>query len=130
MRGMKTARALSEIDDDLILEAAPEKLITVKRNFSWKYIAMAASIALVLCIGIFAVLVGTKSDSKYIDTDSTAASSEWDKKYVDPDSSSDTDPGMLFCKISFTDLSTECVLTKSSKSGFLNKNRTLKNQER
>ena len=32
-----------------------------------------------------------------------------------PYSSSDTDPGMLFCKISFTDLSTECVLTNQVK---------------
>ncbi|MBQ2580715.1 MAG: hypothetical protein II574_03705, partial [Ruminococcus sp.] len=117
MRGMKTARALSEIDDDLILEAAPEKLITVKRNFSWKYIAMAASIALVLCIGIFAVLVGTKSDSKYIDTDSTAASSEWDKKYVDPDSSSDTDREMNWDKMTLTEKYPTVQLSSSAATG-------------
>lgn len=117
MRGMKTARALSEIDYDLILEAAPEKLITVKRNFSWKYIAMAASIALVLCIGIFAVLVGTKSDSKYIDTDSTAASSEWDKKYVDPDSSSDSDREMNWDKMTLTEKYPTVQLSSSAATG-------------
>ena len=117
MRGMKTARALSEIDDDLILEAAPEKLITVKRNFSWKYIAMAASIALVLCIGIFAVIVGSKSDSKYIDTDSTAASSEWDKKYVDPDSSSDTDREMNWDKMTLTEKYPTIQLSSSAATG-------------
>lgn len=117
MRGMKTARALSEIDDDLILEAAPEKLITVKRNFSWKYIAMAASIALVLCIGIFAVLVGTKSDSKYIDTDSTAASSEWDKKYVDPDSSNAMEKQKNWDEMTLTEKYPTVQLSSSAATG-------------
>ena len=117
MRGMKTARALSEIDDDLILEAAPEKLITVKRNFSWKYIAMAASIALVLCIGIFAVIAGTKSDSKYIDTDSTAASSEWDKKYVDPDSSNAMEKQKNWDEMTLTEKYPTVQLSSSAATG-------------
>ena len=95
MRGMKTARALSEIDDDLILEAMPANTITVTRKAPWKYIAMASSIALVLCIGIFAVIIGSKSGSKYIDTDSTSTSSEYEKRYVDPDSSAADENGRL-----------------------------------
>ncbi len=106
MRGMKTARALSEIDDDLILEAMPANTITVTRKTPWKYIAMASSIALVLCIGIFAVIVGSKSGSKYIDTDSTSTSSEWEKKYVDPDSSfpaNDTEKEKSWDEMSLTE---------------------------
>ena len=120
MRGMKTARALSEIDDDLILEAAPRNSITVSKTPPWKYIAMASSIAVVLCIGIFAVIVGSKSGSKYIDTDSTSTSSEWEKKYVDPDSSfpaNDTEKEKSWDEMSLTEKYPSVQLSANAATG-------------
>ncbi len=117
MRGMKTARALSEIDDDLILEAMPANTITVTRKAPWKYIAMASSIALVLCIGIFAVIVGSKSGSKYIDTDSTSTSSEYEKRYVDPDSSAADDKQKTWDEMSLTEKYPIVQLSANAASG-------------
>lgn len=60
MRGMKTARAIGEIDEKYIIEAAPEKIVQVK-TIPWKYIAAASCIALVFCVGFMALMFGRSS---------------------------------------------------------------------
>ena len=72
MRGMKTSRAIGEIDEKFIEEAAPGKRITVK-VFPWKATAIAACLALVICIGTMAVMFGK---SEFETADETSSSSQ------------------------------------------------------
>ena len=94
-KGIKAAKDISDIDESFIIEALPEDRITIKA-FPWKYIAMASCLALVICIGIIAVLLGSgvfesKSPTSSATDASSAADSQWEKKIVTRDSSSHTD---------------------------------------
>ena len=90
MNELNFARLLGGIDDDLITEATPEKRIIVK-TFSWKYAAVASSIALVFCFLAMALVFSRKD----VDTASESADAsvteetEYEKKAVKTDSSSD-----------------------------------------
>lgn len=90
MNELNFARLLGGIDDDLITEATPEKRIIVK-TFSWKYAAVASSIALVFCFLAMALVFSRKD----VDTASESADAsvteetEYEKKIVKTDSSSD-----------------------------------------
>ena len=105
MKAMKTARAIGEIDEKFIEEAAPGKRITVKM-FPWKATAIAACLALVICIGAMAVLFGrfdiqtgansessSQTDSSNADANSKSADSQtkWEKKVITPDDQSKPD---------------------------------------
>ena len=90
MNELNFARLLGGIDDDLITEATPEKRIIVK-TFSWKYAAVASSIALVFCFLAMALVFSRKD----VDTASESADAsvteetDYEKKIVKTDSSSD-----------------------------------------
>lgn len=91
MRGMKTARAIGGIDESFIEEAMPEEIITVK-VFPWKFAAMAAAVAVVVCLGVVLMIHNANSfDEQITDTTSSEASGQWEKKHVSKDSSSQTD---------------------------------------
>ncbi len=89
MNELNFARLLGGIDDDLITEATPEKRIIVK-TFSWKYAAVASSIALVFCFLAMALVFSRKD----VDTASESADAsvteetEYEKKTVKKDDSS------------------------------------------
>ena len=82
---------MNDIDDEFINEAAPEKIITVKL-FPWKYIALASSLALVVCIGLMVVLFGRANhDFSLSDSTSSLSEQKWEKKEVEkPKDDSDT----------------------------------------
>ena len=90
MNELNFARLLGGIDDDLITEATPEKRIIVK-TFSWKYAAVASSIALVFCFLAMALVFSRKdvdTASESADT-SVTEETDYEKKIVKTDSSSD-----------------------------------------
>ena len=95
MNELNFARLLGGIDDDLITEATPEKRIIVK-TFSWKYAAVASSIALVFCFLAMALVFSRKdvdTASESADT-SVTEETEYEKKTVKKEDSSkkaDTD---------------------------------------
>ena len=87
MRGMKTVRAVGGIDDTFIEEAMPDELITV-RSFPWKYTAMAAAVALVICVGVLLMIHNANSFDEQVTDNSSEVSGQWEKKHVSTDSSS------------------------------------------
>ncbi len=89
MNELNFARLLGGIDDDLITEATPEKRIIVK-TFSWKYAAIASSIALVFCFLAMALVFSRKdvdTTSESADT-SVTEETDYEKKTVKKDDSS------------------------------------------
>ncbi len=93
MKNIKTAKALSEIDEEYIIEALPEERIKVT-VFPWKYLALASSFALIVCLGVMAVLFssGVQSDkSKTNSSTSEAEDTGYEKKIIKADDSSHAD---------------------------------------
>lgn len=93
MKNIKTAKALSEIDEEYIIEALPEERIKVT-VFPWKYLALASSFALIVCLGVMAVLFssGVQSDkSKTNSSTSAADDTGYEKRIIKPSDSSHAD---------------------------------------
>ena len=93
MKNIKTAKALSEIDEEYIIEALPEERIKVT-VFPWKYLALASSFALIVCLGVMAVLFssGVQSDkSKTNSSTSAADDTGYEKRIIKADDSSFAD---------------------------------------
>lgn len=94
-KGINGAKAISDIDENFLIEALPENRITVK-VFPWKYIAIASSLALVICLGIMVVLFGSdfiesKTPASSASNSSDTEESQWEKKTVKQDNSSEID---------------------------------------
>ena len=93
MKNIKTAKALSEIDEEFIIEALPKDRIKVT-VFPWKYIALASSFALIVCLGVMAVLFSGGVESDKAKTTSSASSIDdtgYEKKIIKPSDSSHAD---------------------------------------
>lgn len=93
MKNIKTAKALSEIDEEYIIEALPEERIKVT-VFPWKYLALASSFALIVCLGVMAVLFSSGVQSDKSKTTSSASSVDdtgYEKRIIKPSDSSHAD---------------------------------------
>ena len=93
MKNIKTAKALSEIDEEFIIEALPKDRIKVT-VFPWKYIALASSFALIVCLGVMAVLFSGGVESDKAKTTSSASSIDdtgYEKRIIKPSDSSHAD---------------------------------------
>lgn len=93
MKNIKTAKALSEIDEEFIIEALPKDRIKVT-VFPWKYIALASSFALIVCLGVMAVLFSGGVESDKAKTTSSASSIDdigYEKRIIKPSDSSQAD---------------------------------------
>ncbi len=93
MKNIKTAKALSEIDEEFIIEALPKDRIKVT-VFPWKYIALASSFALIVCLGVMAVLFsgGVESDkAKTTSSTSEIDDTGYEKRIIKPSDSSQAD---------------------------------------
>lgn len=93
MKNIKTAKALSEIDEEFIIEALPKDRIKVT-VFPWKYIALASSFALIVCLGVMAVLFsgGVESDkAKANSSTSEIDDTGYEKRIIRQDDSSHAD---------------------------------------
>lgn len=93
MKNIKTAKALSEIDEEYIIEALPEERIKVT-VFPWKYLALASSFALIVCLGVMAVLFSSGVQSDKSKTTSSASSIDdtgYEKRIIKPSDSSHAD---------------------------------------
>ena len=93
MKNIKTAKALSEIDEEFIIEALPKDRIKVT-VFPWKYIALASSFALIVCLGVMAVLFSGGVESDKAKTTSSASSIDdtgYEKRIIKSSDSSQAD---------------------------------------
>ncbi|MBQ3936081.1 MAG: hypothetical protein II722_03400, partial [Ruminococcus sp.] len=93
MKNIKTAKALSEIDEEFIIEALPKDRIKVT-VFPWKYIALASSFALIVCLGVMAVLFSSGVESDKAKTTSSTSEIDdtgYEKKIIKPSDSSQAD---------------------------------------
>lgn len=93
MKNIKTAKALSEIDEEFIIEALPKDRIKVT-VFPWKYIALASSFALIICLGLMAVIFSGGVESDKARTTSSASSVDdtgYEKRIIKPSDSSQAD---------------------------------------
>ncbi|MCR5479352.1 MAG: hypothetical protein K6F27_05745, partial [Ruminococcus sp.] len=93
MKNIKTAKALSEIDEEFIIEALPKDRIKVT-VFPWKYIALASSFALIICLGLMAVIFSSGVESDKAKTTSNSSSADdigYEKRIIRQDDSSHAD---------------------------------------